>query len=158
MQTQPQTMTTTLHQAYASSAYVVTGSPEPMVLQVGVRNQAAARLLQAHGLTSAVFVSAHNPWSQTLSPQDNQARHRQLLADLSPHWRLYEGFGVSPRGDWPAETSVLVMCDQADLHVQWMTTYQQNAVVLVHASGDVSLQLAKDQPAPDHQPSSGTTR
>ena len=67
MQTQPQTMTTTLHQAYASSAYVVTGSPEPMVLQVGVRNQAAARLLLAQGLTSAVFVSAHNPWGQALS-------------------------------------------------------------------------------------------
>ena len=158
MQTQPQTMTTTLHQAYASSAYVVTGSPEPMVLQVGVRNQAAARLLLAQGLTSAVFVSAHNPWGQALSAEQNQARHRQLLADLSPHWRLYEGFGVSPRGDWPAETSVLVMCDQADLHVQWMTTYQQNAVVLVHASGDVSLQLAAGHPTPDHQPSSGTTR
>ena len=79
-----------------------------------MRNQAAARLLLAQGLTSAVFVSAHNPWSQTLSPQDNQARHRQLLADLSPHWRLYEGFGVSPRGDWraPSDGTAAVWLDE----------------------------------------------
>lgn len=103
-----QPMPDELRQAYAASAYVVTDAPEFMVLQVGVPNQAAARLLQAHKLQSAVFVTAHNPWGQALSPTENLIRHQKMLADLRPHWPLYNGFSVSPQGNWPVETSVLV--------------------------------------------------
>jgi hypothetical protein len=133
-----------LRQAYTASAYVVTDAPTPMVLQVGVPNQAAAELLQAHGLKSAVFITAHNPWGNSLSATENQARHQQLLADLSPHWPLYHGFGVTPQGNWPAETSVLVLCDDPALHAHWMGVYQQNAVVVVSAGGTVLLENLND--------------
>lgn len=134
-----QTMPDELRRAYDASAYVVTDAPEPMVLQVGVPNQAAARLLQAHKLQSAVFITAHNPWGQALSPTENHTRHQKMLAYLRPHGPLYNGFGVSPQGNWPAETSVLVMCDSDALRAHWMDVYEQNAVVLVGLGGTVLL-------------------
>ena len=123
--------------AYRNTAYVVTEAP--MVLNIGVHNQAAARLLQAQGLGSALFITAHNPWGQCLPPQENQSRHAQLVEELGPRWSLLSGFGVSPRGDWPAETGVLVLCDDTGLHEDWLQAYCQNAAVRITADGEVTL-------------------
>lgn len=84
--------------AYRRTAYVVTDSEAPMVLKVDQPNQAAATLLQAHGLRSALFISAHNPWGVCLSAEDNRRRHAELLQALQP-WPVLEGFGASPKGD-----------------------------------------------------------
>lgn len=132
-----------LKHAYAETAYVVTDSPQPLVLRVGVCNQAAAKLLKSHGISSAVFITAHNPWSLALTPEQNQALHDRLVADIGTAWRFYSGFGVNPNGEWPAEASLLVLCDDLQRHDHWMEVYQQNAIVQVDATGDVHLKMAR---------------
>lgn len=139
-------LTPRLRAAYRRTAYVVSDAASPMVLMVNQTNQAAAALLQARGLKSAFFLSAHNPWGMSLSAQDNRQRHaalRQMLQD----WPLLEGFGVSPQGEWPAETSVLVLCDDPDLQEQWLQRFEQNAAVRVTADGEVELVFNRQRPA-----------
>lgn len=131
--------------AYRSTAYVVSGTPTPMVLNIGVHNQAAATLLQAHGVESALFITAHNPWGQHLLPRDNHMRHARMVADLRA-WPLLSGFGVSPKGDWPPETGVLVLCGDLVLQEQWLQQYSQNAAVRVTQAGEVSLVLNPSRP------------
>jgi len=134
-----------LLEAYRHTAYVVTGAPFPLVLMVGIRNETAARLLQSRGLKSALFITAHNPWGQRLLPEQNQSRHAELLREMAGRWDVMGGFGVSPRGDWPAETGVLVLCDKPREHDGLLAKFQQNAAVQVTAQGEVSLLL---HPAP----------
>lgn len=135
-----------LRMAYRRTAYVVTDPEAAMVLKVDQTNQAAATLLQARGLRSALFISAHNPWGVCLSAEDNRRRHAELLQTLQP-WPVLEGFGASPRGDWPAETSVLVLCDDADLQFQWLQRFEQNAAVRVTDQGEVELVFNPLRPA-----------
>lgn len=135
-----------LRMAYRRTAYVVTDPTAPMVLKVDQPNQAAAALLQARGLESALFISAHNPWGACLTAAENQRRHAELLQALQP-WPLLEGFGASPKGDWPAETSVLVLCDDEDLQLEWLQHFEQNAAVRVSDRGEVELVANPQHPS-----------
>jgi hypothetical protein len=131
--------------AYRRTSYVVTDPAAPMVLKVRSINQTASELLQARGLKSALFISAHNPWGTCLSAEDNRRRHAELLQALQP-WPLFEGFGASPTGDWPVETSVLVLCDDPDLQAEWLQRFEQNAAVRVSDQGEVELVFNRRRP------------
>lgn len=135
-----------LRMAYRRTAYVVTDPTAPMVLKVDQPNQTAAALLQARGLESALFISAHNPWGACLTAAENQRRHAELLQALKP-WPLLEGFGASPKGDWPAETSVLVLYDDPALHLEWLQRFEQNAAVRVSDRGEVELVANPQHPS-----------
>lgn len=139
-------LTPGLRMAYRRTSYVVTDPATPLVLKVDNINRAAAELLQSRGLQSALFISAHNPWGACLSAEENRRRHTELLQDLQP-WPLFEGFGVSHKGDWPAETSVLVLCDDPDLQLEWLQRFEQNAAVRVSDRGEVELVFNHLRPA-----------
>lgn len=139
-------LTPALRMAYRRTSYVVTDPATPLVLKVDSINQAAAELLQSRGLQSALFISAHNPWGACLSAEENQRRHAELLQALQP-WPLFEGFGASHKGDWPAETSVLVLCDDPDLQLEWLQRFEQNAAVRVSDRGEVELVFNHLRPA-----------
>lgn len=139
-------LTPALRMAYRRTSYVVTDPATPLVLKVDNINRAAAELLQSRGLQSALFISAHNPWGACLSAEENQRRHAELLQALQP-WPLFEGFGASHKGDWPAETSVLVLCDDPDLQLEWLQRFEQNAAVRVSDRGEVELVFNHLRPA-----------
>lgn len=138
---------TALLDAYHATAYVVAAAPCPMVLNIGTRNEAAAQLLQSRGLKSALFISAHNPWSQQLPARQNQSRHWRMVKELSQYGEVLSGFGVSPRGDWPAESGVLVLCDAPRQHERWIKLFAQIAAVRVTADGEVTL-MVNPEPIP----------
>lgn len=139
-------LTPGLRMAYRRTSYVVTDPATPLVLKIDNINRAAAELLQSRGLQSALFISAHNPWGACLSAEENQRRHAELLLALQP-WPLFEGFGASHKGDWPAETSVLVLCDDPDLQLEWLQRFKQNAAVRVSDRGEVELVFNHLRPA-----------
>jgi hypothetical protein len=135
-----------LRMAYERTVYVVATPKAPMVLKADQNNQAAATLLRARGLRSALFISAHNPWGACLSADDNRQRHAELLQALRP-WPVLEGFRASPGGDWPAADSVLVLCDDTHLQLLWLQRFEQNAGVRVTDQGEVELVFNPLRPA-----------
>ncbi|MDR5739749.1 MULTISPECIES: DUF3293 domain-containing protein [unclassified Caballeronia] len=127
--------------AYRLAIYRVEGEP-PIDMIVGKKNDAIAPLLTRHGVASAVFVTAFNPFGRELSQDENTALQKALIAQVQQSGRTaLPGAGLDPDGAWTAEASLLVL--GADDHTadELMTAFKQNAVVIVQQDGVPRLRL-----------------
>ena len=100
----------TLLSAYRRTAFIADTPVGRLVLRVGERCSELDALLAASGVRTWTYVTAFNPGSVQLTPEENAARQRQLecsMADLG--LVSYLGEGVGSDGRWPAEPSVLVL-------------------------------------------------
>ena len=118
-----------LQQVYHETHYMVFG-PRPFTLRIGAVSPELLAEHRAHELPGSAFVTACNPFSRSLSDEENRARQTTLLADLQRRGlRCIEGHGQHPSNDWPPEPSFLVLgLDRAaacDLGRRW----EQNAIV-----------------------------
>ena len=67
-----------------------------------------------------------------LSDAENTERHRVLIADLTEQgYEFLEGEGVDPNGEWPGETSVLVLDIDRASAARLGASYDQNAIVWI---------------------------
>ena len=104
----------------------------PFCFRVGERSAELARLLERHGSTSAVFVTACNPRSEPLSVQANEARHGELLHRLRTSGKAFiDGAGRDPSHQWPEEQSVLAFGFTRADAVAIGGSFDQNAVVWI---------------------------
>ena len=79
-------------------------------IKVNEPNAKLDTFLMDNNAYSWAFISAYNPASKVLSKEENEQRHQQLLNQLAAHSMRYtEAVGMSQRGDWPEERSVLVL-------------------------------------------------
>ncbi len=129
-----------LVEAYGATHYRVCGGSHDFTLQIGRYSQALADLFRQTGTTSAVFITADNPFSQTASEAENAATHgvlgeqlRRLVAGV------YDGAGHDAQGQWPLERSYLALglsrAQASTLGVE----FRQNAIVWI--DGDAIPQL-----------------
>lgn len=66
--------------------------------------------------------------SEELSPQENSKRNKQLKKDLA-QYKIFEGEGRDPKGEWQPERSFLVMgITKTDAEIL-AKTYRQRAIV-----------------------------
>ena len=82
----------------------------------------------------AAFITAHNPYSESCSQQDNANAHLQLCAELSArglHW--FPAIAESYREDWPAEEGVFIKEIKESELREMGNKYRQNAVVVVRS-------------------------
>lgn len=100
-----------LRDAYAASHYRVLLDTGHANIRIGQPLPAEVQaLLERHGATRAAFLSACNPRSTVLSPDENAQRHRALLAALASHGvASVPGTGHDPHEIWPPEDSVLAI-------------------------------------------------
>ncbi|MBH2015735.1 MAG: DUF3293 domain-containing protein [Burkholderiales bacterium] len=124
-----------LVQAYLDTEYRVSVSPEfgvifPFVLRVGQPSEPLQQLLVDAGAQGAAFVTAHNPYSEVPSAEENAARQDQLLATLHQHdVKFLRGQGQHPSNNWPPEPSVLALNLPLDATKRLGMRFQQNAVL-----------------------------
>lgn len=81
-----------------------------IMLRIGSQSRSVATLLQATGNQNAAYITACNPASQMVTPEENQSATIQLykqLAGYSKH--LYPGESIDPAGEWPAEAGFLAL-------------------------------------------------
>src|SRR5689334_10913097 len=95
----------TFLQPYLHTAYIVETEP-PIVLRIGERNAALHALLASRGVEEWAFVTAWNPRSQVLAPEENARRQQQLEAELA--FPFLPGRGEGDDGNWLPERSVLI--------------------------------------------------
>ncbi|WP_248322557.1 DUF3293 domain-containing protein [Caballeronia sp. Sq4a] len=121
--------------AYRAAIYRIHGEP-PIDMKIGEKNASVAALLGRHGVASAVFVTAFNPFGCELSAEQNAARQRALEAYIAQAgWMALAGEGLDPNNVWSAEASLFVLGATVLDADDFMLAYEQNAVVVVEGDG-----------------------
>jgi hypothetical protein len=142
-----------LDAAYRATAYTAETPAGRIVLRVDEVNGALDRLLADSGVVCWAYLSAHNPGSTPLSPAENDARHRELLAaaETAGH-PFHEGAGVGE--GWPAETSLLILGISEPEAVLLARRFEQLAI-LVGRHGDPVRLVWLEQVSADGDAASG---
>src|SRR5262245_29879023 len=95
---------------YEATAYCADTPAGRLVARIGQTCPELDRLLEAHGATTWVFLTAHNPGSQPFPPEENERRHDRLEQEIiASGYLYYPGHSVGQLGDWPVEDSFLIM-------------------------------------------------
>jgi Protein of unknown function (DUF3293) len=132
-----------LIQAFRETAYRVE-APEPFVLSIDERSEPLGQLYSAHSVSSCAFITAWNPYSESLSAEENSTRQIQLAKDVRElGLKLIEGEGKHPDGLWPGEASYLVLGLSLDEAQKLGQQYQQNAILWCGADAIPRLVLLK---------------
>ena len=97
-------------EAYRATHFSVCTAGEAFTLMIDVPSVRLQELYLATNTTTALFITAFNPFGQVQSEEANIAAHIALgkkLRALSKH--VYGGNGGDPNGSWPKEESYLVL-------------------------------------------------
>ena len=96
--------------AYRATHYRVRGADKAFTLLIDIPSDELRQLYVATGASSALFITAFNPFGKVQRDAENLVAHSKLGADLRALTNhLYEGFGGDPRGMWPEERSYLAL-------------------------------------------------
>ncbi|KDR30616.1 nitrile hydratase accessory protein [Caballeronia zhejiangensis] len=130
--------------AYRAAIYRIEAQPD-IDMKIGVGNRDVVALLEKHGVASAVFVTAFNPFGHVLTPQENALRQRALIERVGQMGlQALPGAGVDPQHVWVAEASLFALGATRDTANTLMTQFAQNAVVYVDRAGVPELLLHPD--------------
>lgn len=130
------TVNPSLAAAYRAAHYRVF-APVPFVLRVGEPSDELDALLDSDAVTTWAFVTACNPGSRALSPEENAGRMVQLREMLTG-FVTYPGKSTDPAGAW-AEESVLVLGIGRDEAVRVAIAFGQNAILTGVRGGAAEL-------------------
>lgn len=115
-----------LRTAYLNTSYQVPSMH--LVLTISQTNPELDRILTGHQLHTWAFITAWNPFSRQLNPDENINRNLLLEIDLKPY-TYYPGMGVGNDETWDPEPSFLVLGVPYDEAKALGNKYQQNAIV-----------------------------
>lgn len=130
--------------AYQAAEYRVDAGPAAFSFHVRTHSPELARLLAETRQHCAVFVTAHNPYSEPQSTAENHAadaRLRRRLAELTAD--LYPAAGVDPRGAWPAEPGYLALGVPLEVARRVGREFRQNAIVWIGVDARPELILLR---------------
>jgi hypothetical protein len=130
-----------LIEAYRATDYVLfVGDGGDVTLNIGRHNPEFDRVLDAHGATTAVVVTAFNPRSVVLTEAENRERHTRLTALLDARGHDYAlGEGRDPTGHWKAELECVVFALSLEQGLAIARQFDQNAIVFVTRGGAPEL-------------------
>jgi hypothetical protein len=133
----------TLLDAYRRTAFVANTPSGGLSLRIGQRSTALDDLLAEHGVTTWAYITAFNPGSIVLTPQENMARQRELERVVAPRgFATFSGEGVGDDGRWPPERSLLVLGIGRSDAVQLGRRFGQIAIVYGELGGQAELLTA----------------
>jgi len=116
------------------SAYEVTNfhvNAEPaFTLNIGRLSEELKALFKQSNVSNAAFITAWNPYSKSLSEEENQSRNDQLKNELNIRsLKFIDGFGQDPLGQWSGEDSFLVFGIDLEASKILGIQFEQNAIV-----------------------------
>ena len=112
--------------SYNQAEYHIDGIEEP--LKVGSLNHEVENLLNRTASKSWCFITAWNPLSVDLSPDENTERNARLRTELA-EYHVIEGEGRDPNGAWQPEKSFFVAGIKQTTAKRLATHFGQRAIV-----------------------------
>ena len=118
-----------LIEAYKNTDFNVM-SEKPFTIKVDVYNENLQLIYRKYSVKTACFITAYNPFSETVSKTNNQISQRRLLEDLEKsEYPYFDGIGSDPSGEWEGEPSFLILGISKKSAKELGTKYRQNAIV-----------------------------
>jgi len=116
--------------AYRATLYQVRAEQASFHLRIDSASQPLAALMRRHGVTTAAYITAFNPYGERLSDATNRAANEQLRAALvRADAFIFDGDARDPGGVWPAAAAFLALgiafATARDLGVH----FRQNAIL-----------------------------
>ena len=129
---------------YREAVYRVWDANSRMEFRVENENPELDQLLDARGIRTAAFLTAHNPGSRVLSPAENQLAHQALLKELADNGLCWlAGEGADATGEWSAETSVMVFGIDHSAATALARQFGQNAYIWIQRGETPHLVLTR---------------
>jgi hypothetical protein len=133
-----------LLESYKATVFRVWDANSRISFHVENENSELDKLLAAHGAQTAAFITAYNPGSQVLSPDENDRAHQTLLGALRVSgWRWMDGDGADPQGQWIPETSVMILGIDKEKSTKLAMQFGQNAYVWIQLGEPPHLVLTR---------------
>jgi len=139
---QPSTIPEALIAAYRATAYTSRINDADDVMTIGEKAIWLANLYDTHGASTALFITAENPFSETRTLAENaeaQARLRQCLLKATDI--VFDGWGTGADTDWPPEKSFLALGLSLEAARALGMQFHQNAVIWAGADAIPQLIL-----------------
>ena len=133
--------------AYLSTTYRTFIDDENQLdIIVGQANHALDQLLSSRGADSYAFITAWNPFSKTVSEEQNHTANEALKSELG-QYSVYEGIGIPKQpSKWEGEQSFLILGINRDEATRLGTKYEQNAIIYGEAGSEpVLLMLVQEK-------------
>ena len=119
-----------LNSSYQNAIYEVYYGDRTIRLFIDRHNPLLDSILEQYQVTTWALITAHNPYSQCLSAEENQQRH-QLLIELvrSQNLIFFDGVGKDKDGAWTPEPSLFIIGIKLKRAISIGNKFQQNAIV-----------------------------
>lgn len=115
--------------AYEATNFHVKADPS-FTLNLGKPCEELKAIFKKKNISSAAFITAWNPYSKSLSEEENQARNDQLRNELIIRsLKFIDGFGQDPLGQWSGEDSFLVLGIDLEASKKLGIQFEQNAII-----------------------------
>jgi hypothetical protein len=132
-----------LVEAYAQTEFSVDAQPA-FTLYIGQCSAQLKQVMAQARVNTCLFITACNPYSQSLTDGDNAQRTKQLESDINQRGLKYlTGVGQHASNEWPGEASFLVLGVSPDIANELGQAYEQNAVVWSDADAIARLWLLR---------------
>lgn len=128
-----------LVRSYRDAQYVIHGDFGGITLKVDESSPKLCELMKMYEVKSAAFLTAFNPFSVLLSPEENTKNHNALIADISSlKLKQISGEGGDPSGDWSKELSILVLGISLQDAECLADRYRQNAFLWITSDDGIA--------------------
>lgn len=119
-------------QTYQRTLYQVKAKPKGWILRIGQVSRRLESLYRQENLSTAVFITAYNPYSQKTSKAKNVSAQRRLVDEIRKGgFSFMPGVGKDPERKWSGEASLLVLGIPLKTVRGLAKKYGQNAIVFI---------------------------
>lgn len=120
----------TMDAAYRATLYRVRAGAAPFDLRVDVASEPLAALMRQHGVATAAYLTACNPYSVRVPDAANRAANEQLrIALLAADAFIFHGEAIDPASVWPPEPSFLALGLALATARELGVRFRQNAIL-----------------------------
>lgn len=133
-----------LIEAYYRTQYRLQTDNGVITLRIAQPCQELVALMKSASAEGGAFITAENPFSQSLSAAENKERQDRLREDLASLGVLIiNGAGQGEDPDWPAEASYAAIGVTREQACELGVKYEQNAIVWFDNKGTGELILLR---------------